>query len=195
VQPGGPQRLEGVDQVGPAAQRHQPGVLDTALGPGHLPAQHQAVVAGPLGQPPRVAAAHPQQRGDRVAQPGDGGADGGVGTLALHDPAAQRDGELTGAVGGGAGPLQPLDLPDQQLRLGQRVPGGRHGQAGDHRGAGDDALRGGLQPPQLRGELRDVAERHLHTRPQHRLQLVADGPQPRAAGQEPAGLRGLRGDV
>ena len=41
------QRLEGVEEGDPAAQRHQHRAVHAALGPGHRPAQHEAVVAGP----------------------------------------------------------------------------------------------------------------------------------------------------
>ena len=197
-QPGVAQRLEGVEEGDPAAQRVQRRAVDAALGAGHRPAQHEAVVAGPGRQLAGAAAGRP--RASRRRRPAAGrprraaaGPAGRPCTISRRSSTWKS----RGAVDGGAGPAQPLDLAVEQARLSMNgFQPSRHGQARGSRPArAAIACTAVCTRHSASTSAGHLGRLHLRLGPEERREPVADGDQPPPAA--PPGRRGggLRGHV
>ena len=176
-QPGVAQRLEGVEEGDPAAQRHQRRAVDAALGAGHRPAQHEAVVAGPGRRAGRRCCRRPRaSRRRRPAAGATASCAAGPGRQPVHDQPAQLDVEERGAVDGGPRAAQPVR------------PAGR---AGRCRGTGSSP-RARSGPGSRRRARRSRAPRSAPaTAPRPARARPPASPSPRAAGTARAG-RGRR---
>ena len=188
-QPGVAQRLEGVEEGDPAAQRHQHRAVHPALGAGHRPAQHEAVVRRPRRRAGRRCSS--RRRAARRRRPGSRP------TAAAADPPGSpatislRSCTWKGEAPSTAAPARRSHCTCRASRSPSRngfQPCG-HREARDRGGPRGDRLHRRLHPPQRLDDRRDVLRPHLRLGAQVRGQVVADRGQP-AATAEPGRRRG-----
>ena len=167
------QRLEGVEEADPAAQRHQhrarrrraPAGSSTSAARSRRPRPRSASWSALLS--PTATSSR-----ERVAQPRRPPRPRRSGRQAGDDQLAQLHVEEGRAVDGGARAAQPPHLPVEDVGVQERVPALGHRQAGDGAGARGDGRHRGLHPPQRLDQRR--------ARP-------SASPSPRAAGTGRAG--------